>query len=104
MECPELSKSEVDYGRWILTLEEYSELTHLWQLFKKMIELEKEKFGALKMFCPPKRMRKSSTEMPVFHIYTSKEKMKIVGSKLINVIEEDLVFQRKQGLPHFTRP
>ena len=102
VECPELSKSEVDYGRWILTLEEYSELTHIWHLFKKMIELEKEKFGALKMICPPKRVRKSSSEIPVFHIYTSKEKMKSVGSKLINVIKQDIVFERKQDLPPFT--
>ena len=63
-----------------------------------MIELEKEKFGALKIACPPKRMRKSSSEMSVFHFYfyTSKEKMKRVGLKVINVIKQDIVFKPKQ--------
>ena len=101
VECPELSKSEVDHGRWILTLE-YSELTYMWHLFKKIIELEKEKFGALKMVCPPKRNRYSSTEMPVFHFYTNKEKMKSVGLKIINVVKQDIVFERKQDFPPFT--
>ena len=53
VKCPELSKSEVEYGRWIIEVE-YQELIDLWHILKRKIEFDKEKFGALLMVCPKK--------------------------------------------------
>ena len=46
VKCPEMSKSEDAYGRWIIELE-YQDLTDLWYILKRKIEFDKEKFGAL---------------------------------------------------------
>ena len=96
VKCPEMSKSEDAYGRWIIELE-YQDLTDLWYILKRKIEFDKEKFGALLMVCPKKR-DKHSTELPVFHVYTNKEKMRNVGLALVNVVECNITFEFKKDL------
>ena len=96
VKCPKLSKSVVAYGRWIIELE-YQDLTALWHILKKNIESDKENIGALLMVCPKKR-NKYSTERPVFHVYTNKEKMRNVGLGLVNVIQCNVMFEFKKDL------
>ena len=93
VDCPGFTPDSSDYGRWILTLE-YLELTSLWQFLKTKIEVEKEKFGILRMVCPPKRRYKSQ---PKFHIYTKKECVDVVGFRLIKLLEHDIVYELKNG-------
>ena len=96
VDCPGFSPDSSYYGRWILTLE-YLELTSLWQFLKTKIEVEKEKFGILRMVCPPKCNYKSPTEKPEFHIYTEKECVKVVGFRLIKLLKHDIVYELKNG-------
>ncbi len=86
----------VVHGRWVMRLE-YMELTGLWHFLKMMIESETEKFGVIRMVCPPKHDFTSSTEKPEFHLYTSEETMKCVGMRLVKLVKRDLVFVFK---PH----
>ena len=100
VDCPGLSPDSSEYGKWILTLE-YLELISLWHILKKKIEMEKEKFGILRMVCPPKRNYISSFEKPVFHVYTNKECMDMVGFCLIDLLECDIVYELKNGHPRY---
>ena len=96
--CPGLLHSESDYGRWILTLE-HKELTKLWHILKeKMVHGNLE---AQKMVCPPKQNEYSRFEKPVFHFYTSKDKMRCVGIKLAHIVCQDVVYEYKQRHSHF---
>ena len=92
--APEPFGSVEDHGRWILYLE-YKELTELWHYLKEIIECRERNFGIIKMVCPPKRIRRSSTEKPVFLVYTSGKDSKPVGKKLINLIKRDIVYECK---------
>ena len=87
-----------EHGRWILYLE-YKELTELWHLLKGIIECKEKNFGIIKMVCPPKRVRSSPTEVPVFHVYTS-DNSKSVGKKLIKLIKRDIDYECKPRHPH----
>ena len=80
------------YGRWILPLE-YEEMTGLWHYLKKLIELEEDMHGVIKIECPPKRNRDSATEVPVFHVYTSDADREMVGSKFMNLIKRDIRYE-----------
>jgi GTPase SAR1 family protein len=81
--------SEVVHGRWTLTLE-YMELTALWHHLKNIIESKEKNFGIISMECPPKSNPRSKTELPVFNIYTSVEHHKLVGEKLIQLVQRDI--------------
>ena len=81
------------YGRWVLPLK-YKEMTGLWHYLKKLIESEEGNFGAIKMVCPPKRNRQSATEVPVIHVYTSNADRETVGTKLVNLIERDIRYEK----------
>ena len=94
--APEPFCSEEVHGRWILYLE-FLELTELWHYLKDMIEHKESRFGAIRMVCPPKRERKSPTELPEFHLYTSEKWYKAVGRKLIKLVEKDIDYERKPG-------
>ena len=83
-----------NHGRWILCLE-YEELTELWHYLKDIIECKEKNFGITKMICPPKRDRKSPTEKPLFHVYTSRKDSKLVGEKLIKIVKRDIVYECK---------
>jgi hypothetical protein len=92
--APEPLRSRHVHGRWILYLE-YEELTDMWHLLKDTIESKDDNFGIIRMVCPPKRVRSSQTESPVFHVYTSKEDYKSVGNKLIRLAKRDIDFECK---------
>ena len=94
VEAPESLNYGAVHGRWVLFLE-YMELTGLWHFLKRHVESEEENFGVIRMVCPPKRVRNSPTEMPEFHLHTNKTKMKVVGLKLIMMVEKDIVYQYK---------
>ena len=98
VEAPESLNLGAVHGRWVLTLD-YDELTDLWHSLKRSIESEKKNFGVVRMVCPPKQNYRSSTEMPVFHFYTSSEARKKVGLKLIKFVKEDIVYQLKPQQP-----
>ena len=92
VDAPEsLNLGEVE-GRWVL-FPEYKELTGLWHTLKKLVESEEDNFGIIRMICPPKRKRKCTIEKPEFHIHTSKGRRRIVGRKLIRMVEDDIVYQ-----------
>lgn len=94
VEAPEsLHLGGVD-GRWVLLLE-YTELTGIWHLLRKMVESEDENFGVIRMVCPPKRVHNSPIEPPELHLQTSREKKGIVGRKLIAIVQRDIVYQYK---------
>ena len=54
-----------------------------------------------KMVCPPKQDKHSLFEKPVFHLYTSKCKMRSIGAKLVSIIRQDNVYEYKKGHPRF---
>lgn len=92
--APEPFSSMEEHGRWILPLE-YEELTELWHFLKGIIECKEKNVGIIKMVCPPKRVRNSPTEVPVFHVYTSGKDSKSVGKKLIKLIKRDIDYEYK---------
>ena len=94
VEAPKSLNLGAVHGRWVLVLE-YEELTRLWHSLKAKIESEEDNFGVIRMVCPAKRERRSPTEMPEFHFYTSEERRKSVGLKLIKIVEDDIVYQCK---------
>ncbi len=94
----DIKEVSADYGRWILTLE-YTELTHLWHVLKRKV-LNGE-IKAWKMVCPPKRRKSSPYEKPVFHVYTSQENERNVGSDLILEVRRNIKFERKEGYPQY---
>jgi len=61
-----------------------------------------DNFGVIKMICPPKYDRKSPTEKPVFHVYTSEDKKKCVGKELIEIVQRDLIYEHKPR--HYNAP
>ena len=93
VDAPEPFATQSIYGRWVLSLE-YEELSGLWHYLKKLIESEEDNFGVIKMVCPPKRNHQSATEVPVIHVYTSDADREMVGSKLINLIERDICYEK----------
>ena len=98
--APEPFHSEV-HGRWILSLD-YKVLTGFWYFFK--IESKEENFGAIRMLCPPKLNYKSSSEKPVFFIFTSKKDKDAAGKYLIKIVKDDIHYEHKSllhGRPHF---
>ena len=94
----DIKEVSADYGRWILTLE-YTELTHLWHVLKRKV-LNGE-IKAWKMVCPPKRRKSSPYEKPVFHVYTSQENERNVGSDLILEVRRNITFEKKEGYPQY---
>ena len=94
--APEPFCSEEVHGRWIMYLE-YEELTGLWHHLKNIIETKEKNFGIVRMVCPPKRVRRSPTESPVFHVYTGLKAYRSVGKKLIEYTESDIDYERKPG-------
>ena len=97
--APEPLGSREDHGRWVLYLEN-EDLTYWWHLLKDFIDDEEKNYGIIRMVCPPKRVRNSPTEKPVFHIYTSGKDRKVVGKRLIELIEDDLDYQHKCRNPN----
>ena len=93
VDAPEPFATQSIYGRWVLPLE-YKEMTGLWHYLKKLIESEEDNFGVIKMVCPPKRNHQSATEVPVIHVYTSDADREMVGTKLINLIERNIRYEK----------
>lgn len=85
---PEPMRSEVICGRWIVSLKS-QELTGYWHILKTKIE--STHFGAVKMVCPSKRH--SRNELPVFHIFTSRENKDVVGRKLMSILGRDMEYK-----------
>ena len=104
VDAPESLKYGEIHGRWVLSLE-YAGLTGLWHFLKEQIESPEENFGVIRMVCPPKRVRKSQTEMPEFHLYTNKANKKAVGLHVIKFVGDDIVYEYKpQKYGHTARP
>ena len=89
--------SEEIGGHWILILE-IEELTKLWHLLKKIIESKTDNFGIIKMVCPAKQRRSSKYEAPMFHVYTSSRKSKLVGKRLIEIVQRDISYEFEDKL------
>ena len=88
-----ISSKEIS-GWWALQLE-YQELSEIWHSLKDCIESETKNFGIIRMVCPPKLDRKSQTEKPVFHVFTSRDDCKSVGMKLIELVKRDITFKQE---------
>lgn len=88
------SSSEEITGRWLLYLE-YEELTELWHFLKEIMESGYRNFGIRKMVCKPKVVHSSSTERPLFHVYTNSKASKAVGKRLIELLERDIYCEHK---------
>ena len=91
-EAPEPFCSERIHGKWILTLE-LRELTEYWHLLQEMLGTS---LKAVKMVCPPKKVRSSRTEKPVFHVYTSREGRASAGGVLVRVVKRDIVYEAEE--------
>lgn len=92
--APEPFGSEEVHGRWIMYLH-HGEVTELWHDLKNIVESKENNFGIVRMVCPPKRIRSSPTESPVFHVYTSHKAYRSVGKKLIELTEADIDYEQK---------
>lgn len=57
--------------------------------------VQRGEFWCDKDGCPPKQVRNSPTEMPQFHLYTSKKEKDVVGSKLIShpLVQRDIGYR-----------
>ena len=95
--APEPLRSKEVAGWWVLTLE-YDALTELWHTLKGVVESKDGNFGVIKMVCPPKKVRSSRTEKPVFHMYTSKEDSKTAGLLLIEFVARDIEYEESDGM------
>jgi len=103
VKAPEPFSLRPVHGRWVLTLEYGDgELSSLWHHLKEIIESKVDNFGVIKMICPPKHNHYSPIEKPVFHVYTSGDKKKCVGKKLIEIVQRDLVYEHKPQ--HYNAP
>ena len=85
VENPNTSEMGPEYGKWILF--DYDELPSVWLMLKQNILCGKMR--ALKMVCPPNRNHYPQSQVdrrPQFHVHTTEEQMKEVGSILISVV------------------
>jgi hypothetical protein len=97
VKAPQPLCSKKVHGWWVLTLE-YAGLTELWHLLKVIVKSKEKNFGIVKMVCPPKKVRSSRTEKPVFQVYTSEEDSKTVGLLLIEFVERDIEYEECDGM------